>query len=123
MEQMDMPGCAYRPDGAEDAASDTGMLPLPSDGEDESGDPPGDDPGPDDGPPGDGGGDPEPDDRLDAQMRAIADGGTSDLLLAQACAGLYTVKRCRGEGQDLELAREGLLALGRLKRARIIGAA
>ena len=158
VEQMDMPECAYRPDGAEDAASDTpppsdeedesgdppggdpgpddgppgdaedaasdtGTLPLPSDGEDESGDPPGDDPGPDDGPPGDGGGDPEPDDRLDAQMRAIADGGTSDLLLAQACAGLYTVKRCRGEGQDLELAREGLLALGRLKRARIIGAA
>ena len=154
VEQMDMPECAYRPDGAEDAASDTpppsdeedppggdpgpddgppgdaedaasdtGMLPLPSDGEDESGDPPGDDPGPDDGPPGDGGGDPEPDDRLDAQMRAIADGGTSDLLLAQACAELYTAKRCRGEGQDLELAREGLLALGRLKRARIIGAA
>ena len=48
---------------------------------------------------------------------------TTVMLLAHACVGLYTVKRCRGEGQDLELAREGLLALGRLKRARIIGAA
>ena len=57
-------------------------------------------------------------DRLDTHLRAIADGGASDRLLALGCAELYTRKRQRGEGQDLELAREGLLALARHKRAR-----
>jgi len=57
-----------------------------------------------------------------ARYKAVVDevtaSGRSDRLLALGCAELYTRKRQRGEGQDLELAREGLLALARHKRAR-----
>ena len=55
-----------------------------------------------------------PEDLLDMHMEAIAvRGAQSDLTVAQASAALYTLKRQRGDGQDLALAQQSLDALAR----------
>jgi hypothetical protein len=110
--EEELPPAAWqqeRPDPEPDPDPSNEELPGPSDGHDRE-------PSPDPG----GESDPEeyqepgPDDALDRLMEAIAcRGASSDIHVAQGAAALYSTKRRRGDGPDLDLARASILALER----------
>ena len=97
VEQMAMPENTYVPDGNTAQGQET---PPPAETQ-----PTADPPEPDRLSDDDGDCERSPEDLLDMHMEAIAvRGAQSDLTVAQASAALYTLKRQRGDGQDLALA-------------------
>ena len=121
--EEELPPAAWqqeRPDPDPDPDPSDEELPDPPDGQDREPSPDGQRQGREPSPDPGGESDPEeyqepgPDDVLDRLMEGIAcRGASSDIHVAQGAAALYSAKRRRGDGPDLDLARASILALER----------